>query len=125
MLITKKEDKLNALIGLIHEKGVARVIAIEERDANVSKSVTMELCFKEEGRKTKNYNKEKTPRWLFCTFKNRKRKYMKGKIYLKQKLLRDSFEVKRYGKRLLVEIKEEEMYKILIDRAFTKDEDNN
>ena len=40
---------------------------------------------------------------------------MKGKIYLKQQQLKDSFEVKRYGKGLLVEIKEEEMYKILID----------
>ena len=30
---------------------------------------------------------------------------MKGKIYLKQQLLKDSFEVKRYGK-------EEEMYKV-------------
>ena len=37
---------------------------------------------------------------------------MKGKIYLKKK---------RYGKGLLVKIKEEEIYKILIDRAFTED----
>ena len=48
---------------------------------------------------------------------------MKGKIYLKQQLLRDSFGEKIYSKELLVEIKDEEMYKILIDRAFTKDED--
>ena len=40
---------------------------------------------------------------------------------LQQQLLKDSFEVKRYGKGLLVEIKEEEMYKILINRAFTED----
>ena len=39
-----------------------------------------------------------------------KKNYMKGKIYLRQQLLRDSFEVKRYGKGLLVEIKEDEMY---------------
>ena len=36
----------------------------------------------------------------------------------------DSYDVKRYGKGLLVEIKKEEMYKILIDRAFTEDEDS-
>ena len=45
---------------------------------------------------------------------------MKDKIYLKQQLLKDSFEVKRYGKGLLVQIK----YKILIDRAFTEEEDS-
>ena len=49
---------------------------------------------------------------------------MKGKIYIKQKLVKDSFEVKRYGKGLLVQIKEEEMYKILIDREFIEDEDS-
>ena len=48
---------------------------------------------------------------------------MKDKIFLKQQLLRDSFEVKIYGKGL-VEIKEEEMYKILIDKEFTEDEDS-
>ena len=41
---------------------------------------------------------------------------MKVKIYIKQQLLKNNFEVKRYGKGLLVQIKEEEMYKILIDR---------
>ena len=51
-----------------------------------------------------------------------KRNYIKSKIYLKQQLLRNSFEVKRYGKELLIEIKEDEMYKILIDRAFNEDE---
>ena len=40
-----------------------------------------------------------------------------------QQLLKNSFEVKRYGKGLLVQIKEEEMYKILIDRTCTEDED--
>ena len=48
---------------------------------------------------------------------------MKGKIYLKQQLLKDSFEGKRYDKELLAEIKEEEIYKILIYRTFTEDED--
>ena len=49
---------------------------------------------------------------------------MKDKVYLKQQLLKESFEVKKYGKGLLVEIKEEEMYKILINTAFTEDEDS-
>ena len=48
-----------------------------------------------------------------------------GKKYLKQQLLKDSFEVKRYGKGLLVKTKEKEMYKILIDGACTEDEDNS
>ena len=48
---------------------------------------------------------------------------MKGNIYLKQQLPNDSFEIKKYGKGLLVQIKEEEMYKILKDKAFTEDAD--
>ena len=49
---------------------------------------------------------------------------MKGKIYLKQLLLKNSFEEMRYGKKLLIQTKEEEMYKILIERAFTEDEES-
>ena len=85
---------------------MARVVATEERNVNVSKSLIMEYCFKNEG-KQEISKKRKTPKWLLCTFKDSKRNYMKGKIYLKQLLLKDSFEVKRYSKRLLVEIKEE------------------
>ena len=48
---------------------------------------------------------------------------MKGKIYLKQKLLKDTFAVKRYGKGLLVQIKEEEVYKIITNIEFTKEGD--
>ena len=48
----------------------------------------------------------------------------KDKIYIKQQLLKDSFEVKKYSKELLVQIKEEKMYKILKDRAFTEDNDS-
>ena len=33
--------------------------------------------------------------------------------------------MKRYSKRLLVQIKKDEMYKILIERAFTEDEDSS
>ena len=46
-----EEDRIKALIGLKHQGGVARVVATEERYGNVSKSnVTMEHCFKEEGK---------------------------------------------------------------------------
>ena len=37
-----EEYGVNALIRLIHKKGVARVVTTEERNANVSKIVTME-----------------------------------------------------------------------------------
>ena len=100
----KEYDGVNALIGQIHEEGVARVVATEERNFNLSKSVMMEHCFKDE-RKHEIKKKRKTARWLLCTFKNRNTNYMKGKIYLKEQLLKDSFEVKRYGKGLLVQIK--------------------
>ena len=50
---------------------------------------------------------------------------MKGKIYLKQQLLKDIFAVKRYNKRLLVQKKEEEVYKIITNKAFTEDEDSS
>ena len=46
----KKEDGVNALIGRIHKGGVTRVVATEERNVNISKRVTMEHCFKEEGK---------------------------------------------------------------------------
>ena len=38
---------------------------------------------------------------------------MKGKMYLKQQLPKDTFAVKRYGKGLMFQIKEEEAYKII------------
>ena len=41
------------------------------------------------------------PRLLIYTFKDRKKNYMKGKIYLKQQLLKDRFEGKRYSKRVV------------------------
>ena len=58
---------------------------------NVSKRVTMEHCFKEEG-KHEITKKKKT------LYLQGQKNYMKGKIYLKQQLLRDSFELKRCGK---------------------------
>ena len=38
------------MIGLIHREGVARVVATEEKNVNVSKRVLTEHCFKEEGK---------------------------------------------------------------------------
>ena len=47
---------------------------------------------------------------------------MKDKIYHKQQLLNDIFAVKRYSKGLLVQIKDEETYKIITNKAFTDNE---
>ena len=44
----KEEDRVKAMIGLIHKR-VARVVVTEERNVNMSKSATMEHCFKDEG----------------------------------------------------------------------------
>ena len=79
----KEEDRVNALIGLIHEEVVARVVTTEERNVNVSKSVTMKHDFKGDG-KQEITKKRKTQRWLLSTFKDRKMNYMKSKIYLKK-----------------------------------------
>ena len=49
---------------------------------------------------------------------------MKSNIYLKQKLLKNTFTVKRYGKGILIQINEEEVYKIITNKTFTEDEDN-
>ena len=84
------------------------------------RSVTLEHCIGGE----KTTRRRKTPRWLLCIFKDRRRNYMKGKIYLKQLLLKDTFAVKRYGKRLLVQIKEKEVYKLITNKTFTDNEDN-
>ena len=81
-------------MGLIHEGVVARVVATEERNVNMSKRVTMEHCFKEEG-KQEITKKREAPRWLLCTFKDRIKNYIKRKIYLKQQLLSGSFEIRQ------------------------------
>ena len=78
-----EENRLNALIGLMHEGRVTRVIATEKRNVHLSKIVMIEHCFKEKG-KHEITKKRKILRWLLCTFKDRKRNYMKGRIYLKQ-----------------------------------------
>ena len=74
-------------------------------------SVTMDHCFGEE-KKQEITNRGKTPRWLLCSFKKGKTNYMKGKIYLRQQLLKDSFNAERYGRGLLVQLKNELMYNI-------------
>ena len=96
---------------------------MKKKNVNLRKSVTLEYCFGgEETQET--IRKRKIPRWILCSFKERRRNYMKGKIYLKQQLLRDAFVVKRYDKGLLVQIDEEEAYKIITNKAFTEDEES-
>ena len=48
---------------------------------------------------------------------------MKGKIFLKQ-LLKATFAGKRYGKALLVQIIEEEVYKVLTNKEFADETDD-
>ena len=62
----------------------------------------MEHCF--EGEET--IRRRKTLRWIICSFKERRRNYMKGNVYLIL-LLKNTFAV-----RDTVQIKEEEAYKI-------------
>ena len=50
---------------------------------------------------------------------------MKGRIYLKQPLLKDTVAVKRYDKGLLVSIKEEELHEKITNKAFIDDEDSS
>ena len=49
---------------------------------------------------------------------------MKEKVYLKQQLLNDTITTKRYGKGILVQIKEEDVYKILTNKEFTNKTDS-
>ena len=88
-------------------------------------SVTLQHCFGgEETQETTR--RRKTLRLTLCSFKERRRNYMKGKLYLKQQLLRDAFAVKRYSKGLLVQIKKKEANKIIsiTNKAFTEAEDS-
>ena len=91
------------IMELIKEAGVAEVTDTEEKNVNMRRSVTLEHCFVvEETEKTTR--RRKILRWILCSFKERRRNYMKVKIYLKQQLLKDIFTVKRYGKGLLFQI---------------------
>ena len=80
----------------------------------------MEHCFGGE----ETVIRKESLRWILCTFKKRRRNSMKSNIYLKQKLLKNTFTVKRYGKGILIQINEEEVYKIITNKTFTEDEDN-
>ena len=91
---------------LINKEGVAQVITIEEGRVNIKRSVTIEHYF-ENKKIHKTTGRKKTPRWLLCTFKEKRKNCMKEKIYLKQILLKDKFAAKRYVKRLLVQIEVE------------------
>ena len=66
--------------GLKHKERVVRVVATEERNVNVSKKVTMEHCFKEEG-KQEITKKRKTQSWFLCTFKDRKIVHKPGRFF--------------------------------------------
>ena len=48
----------------------------------------------------------------------------KKKLYKRKELLKDSFELKKSGKGLLIQIKEEEIFKMLIDWTITEDKDS-
>ena len=85
------------------------------------RSVTLEHCFGGE-KPHETPRIRKTPRWILCSFKERRRNYMKGKLYLMQQLLRDVFAAKRYSKGLLVQIKE--ACKIITNKAFAEDEES-
>ena len=113
-----EESENKALRELIKEEGVAEVTAVEEKTMNMNRSETLKHCFGgEETHETTRMRK--TPRWLYCTFKDRRRNYMK------QQLVKDTFAINRYGKELLVQKKKEEkVYKIITNKEFTKEEDS-
>ena len=93
------------------------------KNLNIRRSLTLEHYFGGEETQ-KATRRRKTLRWILCFFKQRRRNFMKGKIYLKQQLLKDIFAVKRYGKGLLIQIIEE-VYKIITNKVFTDDEDSS
>ena len=61
------------------------MVATEERNIIVSKSVMMEHCFKEELKQEITKKKENT-KMAFLYFQGQKKNYIEGKIYLKQQL---------------------------------------
>ena len=54
----KKENKVQALMELTKEGGIAEVIAVEEKNLNMGNSVTIDHCFWEE-KKSKKLLKER------------------------------------------------------------------
>ena len=71
----ESEDK--ALRELINEEGVAEVTTIEEGRMKMRKFVTIEHCLVNE-ETYETTRRKKTQRWLHCTFKERRRNYVKG-----------------------------------------------
>ena len=65
----------------------------EEKNMNMRRSVTLKHCFGDEKTQETTNRRKK----LSCSFKERRRNYIKGKIYLKQQLLKDTFTVKDTG----------------------------
>ena len=61
--------EVKALMELIKEEGVAELTTTEERKVNMRKSVTLEHCFGGE----ETTGRRKTPRWILCSFKERRR----------------------------------------------------
>ena len=57
-------------------------------------------------------------------FKGEKKKLHEREDILKTTTIMDTFTEKRYGKGLLVQIKEDEVYKILTNKEFTDETDN-
>ena len=77
---------------LIKGEEVTKVTATEVKNVNMRRSVTLKHCFGDEETQ-ETTRKRKTPIWILCSSKERKKNYMKGKIYLKQQLLKDTFAV--------------------------------
>ena len=110
--------EIRKVIKLINEGGVAELTAIKEGKVNMRRSVTIKHSFGNvETHATTR--RRKTQRWLLCTYKKRRRNCMKGKIYLKQLLLKNTF-----GKGLLVVIKEVEVYKLITNKEFKDETDS-
>ena len=68
---------------LIKGEGVAEITTKKEKTVNMRRSVALEHYFRGEETQEKT-RKKKTLRWIFCSFKERRRNYMKGMLYLKQ-----------------------------------------
>ena len=64
-----EEDGVNALIALIHEEGVARVVATEEKNVNMSKRKLLQR-----GRKTGNYKHKKNTKMASLYLQGQKKK---------------------------------------------------
>ena len=97
---------------------MAQVTAKKKRGVNIESGVKMEHCFGDE--ETREIPEGEKHQGGFST----PLRMEEGIIYLKQQLLKDTFAVKRCGTGQLVQIKEEEVYKIITNKEFTKEEDS-